>query len=371
MRCGILLLAVIAIGGCTSRSQVDLQPYGQTSDGLPVLLYTVANEAGLRMRVMNWGATLVSLEVPDRQGNLADVTLGYDTLEGWQADTAYINCTVGRYGNRIARGTFSLDGETHQLAINNDPNHLHGGPRGFHKRLWGATPVHRRGAAGVRFHYRSPDGEENYPGDLAATITYWLTDRNEFRIELQAWSGRATVVNLVHHAYWNLTGTPNHPILDHELLLRAEHYLPIDETSIPLPEAPAPVQGTPFDFRQAQRIGRRIDADHDQIRHGSGYDHCFVIDGEPGILRHAATLRDPVSGRVMELHTDQPGVQLYTGNFLDGTPGKDRLPMNRRSGLCLETQAFPDSPNRSDFPSTVLRPGMAYRHVMVHRFYTE
>ena len=347
------------------------QNYGSLPDGRTADLYTLTNAHGLQARLTNYGAILVSLKVPDRDGNLADVTLGYDSLEGWLSNTSYFGSTVGRYGNRIAKGKFTLDGNTYTLAINNDPNHLHGGKKGFDKVLWDAKPIKRADAAGVRFTYTSPDGEEGYPGNLRAAVTYLLTDNDELRVEFQAATDKPTIVNLVHHSYWNLTGDPNNTILDHELMLAADHFLPVDEGLIPTGEL-RPVKETPFDFTRPTRIGARVNADDQQLKYGNGYDHCWALRNQTGKVALAATLYDPSTGRAMDILTDQPGIQFYGGNFLDGTvEGKDHIKYQFRTGLCLETQHYPDSPNKPEFPSVVLRPGQTYTHTMIHRFYTK
>ncbi len=331
--------------------KVESESYGTTPEGRKFRLFTLSNEHGLKAGLSDFGATLVSLHVPDRQGKLADVTHGYDTLDGWMADKAYMGATVGRFGNRIAKGRFTLDGHTYQLATNNGPNHLHGGVKGFNKHLWEAQP----GESQVEFRRVSPDGEENYPGTLTARVTYTLTNANELRIEFHATTDKPTIVNLVHHTYWNLTGDPRRTILDHELTLPADSYVPVGEDLIPTGKL-APVAGTPMDFNTPTAIGKRI------AQVPGGYDHCWV-------LRGAVSLHDPVSGRFMEISTDQPGIQFYSGNFLDGSiRGKSGIKYQRHTGLCLETERFPDAPNQPAFPSAVVRPGDTYTHTMVHRF---
>lgn len=365
----IVVLALLS--GCAATRGVVKQNYGALPDGRTAQLYTLTNANGLKATLTSYGAILVSMEVPDRDGKLADVTLGYDTLEGWLSNTSYFGSTVGRYANRIAEGKFSLDGKTYTLATNNNKNHLHGGIKGFDKMLWDAKPVRRAGAVGVEFSYTSRDGEEGYPGNLKTTVTYLLTDKNELRIEFKATTDKATIVNLAHHSYWNLTGDPTKTILDHELMLAADQFLPVDEGLIPTAEL-RPVKATPFDFTQLTKIGARVEADDQQLKFGKGYDHCWVLRNQSRKVALAATLYDPSSGRAMDLSTDQPGIQFYGGNFLDGTvTGKKGVKYQFRTALCLETQHYPDSPNKPSFPSVVLRPGQTYRHTMVLRFYTK
>ena len=332
--------------------------------------YRLSSVRGIQAVVSNYGAALVSLWLPDRAGRLADVTVGPHGIAGRLQDQSYMGATVGRYGNRIASGRFRLDGVRYQLARNDGPNHLHGGERGFDKRVWHGEAVSQPDA-GVRFTYLSADGEEGYPGTLRAQATYWICD-DELRIDYAAVTDKPTIVNLVQHTYWNLTGDfAGCSILDHELTLDADAYLPVDAALIPLAAPPLPGAATPFDFTRATRIGARIDLADEQLAHGGGYDHAWVLRGAPGRLRRAARLADPLSGRVMELFTDQPAIQFYSGNFLTGLPGREGRPMARRHALCLETEAFPDSPNRADFPSCVLLPGAQYRHRIVYRFSTD
>jgi aldose 1-epimerase len=339
-------------------------------DGRAVKIFTLTNANGLRARVTEYGAILVSMETPDKAGKLADLTHGYDTLEGWLTNTSYLGATVGRFGNRIANGKFSLDGKDYALATNNTPGgipcHLHGGLKGFDKVVWTGKAV---GENAVELTYVSADGEEVYPGTLTTKVTYTLTDQDELKWEAQATTDAPTIVNLVHHSYWNLSGDPTSSINDHVLMLAAERYLPTGAGLIPTGEL-APVSGTPMDFTKPTAIGDRVDAEFDALKFGGGYDHAWVVDGDG--LRLAARLMDPKSGRVMEVSSDQPGIQFYGGNFLDGTAiGKNATAYAFRTGLCLETEGFPDSPNQPAFPSPVLRPGQTYRHVMVHRFSAE
>ncbi|MFN3167762.1 MAG: aldose epimerase family protein, partial [Phycisphaeraceae bacterium] len=370
-RVACLAMGLALLPACSNIGRVVTTDYGTLADGQTARLYTLTNKQGTTAQLTDFGATLVSLETPDRAGNLADVTLGYDTLDGWVGDTAYMGATVGRYGNRIANGRFTLDGKAYALATNNGPNHLHGGEIGFNKKRWSAEPFESDGGAGVTFTYVSVDGEEGYPGELTSTVTYTLNNDNELRIDFTATTTKPTVVNLVHHTYWNLTGDPRQSVLDHVLQLNADGYTPTDATGIP-DAGVRPVADTPMDFRRPRRVGDRINNDFAQLKLGKGYDHSWAINGEPGALRLAAVLYDPGSGRVMQIETDQPAIQFYTGNYLDGSiRGKGGIPYRHRTGLCLETQVFPDSPNQPKLSTAVLRPGETYTHTMVHRFSTK
>lgn len=342
--------------------------YGTLPDGREARIFTLENAHGLRARVTEWGATLVSVETPDRHGKLADITLGSDTLEGWLANPHYFGASVGRFGNRIRRGKFTLDGKDFTLATNNAPAdvpcHLHGGVKGFDKVLWSGEQNGNR----VTFTRVSPDDEEGYPGNLSVRVTYTLTGENELIWQAEATTDAPTILNLVHHSYWNLSGDPTRTILDHLMELHSDAFLPTDAGMIPTGEI-ASVAGTPMDFNTPTPVGERIDADFESLNFAAGYDHCWLICGETGTLRPAARVTCPDSGRVLEVLTDQPGVHFYAGNFIDGTfSGKGGVPYARRSGLCLETEGCPDAPNQPHFPSCVLRPGETYRHTLVHRF---
>jgi aldose 1-epimerase len=335
--------------------------FGMTKDGAEVFLFTCTNANGVVVKLITYGATLISVETPDRDGKLDNITLGFATLDGYLQRHPYFGSTVGRYGNRIAGGKFSIDGQEYTLATNNGPNHLHGGIKAFDAVVWNAEKVKSADEVGVKFTFRSVDGEEGYPGNLDATVIYTLTNDNQLKIDYTATTDKATVVNLTNHAYWNLAGAGSGDVLKHELMLAADKYLPIDETSIPTGEL-ADVEGTVMDFTTAQPIGSRI-AELQQ-GHTKGYDHCYVVRGEPGTLRLAARAKDPASGRVMEVHTTEPGIQLYTGNFLVGD-------FKQHDAFCLETQHYPDSPNKPEFPSTLLKPGETFRSTTVHRFSVE
>lgn len=339
---------------------------GHAPDGTPVASIILANRNGMRATLMSWGALLQSLEVPDRHGRCADVVLGFDTLAPYLVRHPNFGVTVGRYGNRIAHARFTLDGVTYTLAANNGPNSLHGGNVGFSKRNW-AWRI--EGDQSVRFEYASPDGEEGYPGTLRAVASYTLDDDNALTLDFAATTDRATVVNLTNHSYFNLAGQGD--VRDHVVTVHADAFLPVDALSIPVGEIRA-VAGTPMDLRAPARVGDRLDAPDQQMRLvEGGFDHTFVLRGASADagLRHAARVVDPASGRVMDVHATQPGVQFYTANKLDGSfAGKGGATYGRHAALCLETQHFPDSPNQPMFPSTVLRPGAKYRHRAVYRF---
>lgn len=338
--------------------------FGQlpSPDNSSVELFTLTNDNGMEIRAISYGAVIQSILVPDVNGRVADITLGCDTLEGYLAGTPHFGAVVGRYANRIAGGRFTLDGRTYQLATNNGPNHLHGGIRGFDRFNWHGVPLDLGDAVGASFSRVSPDGEEGYPGTLATRVTYSLTERNELIIDFLATTDRATPVNLSQHAYFNLRGHDAAEMHNHLLQIFADAFTPVDAHLIPT-GAIQPVHGTPFDFRTPSAIGARLDADHPQIRLGAGYDHNYVLKRKDSPeLIHAARVVDSVSGRTLDVHTTEPGLQLYTGNFLRGNvEGKNGHRYGRRSAFCLETQHFPDSPNHPDFPSTILRPGSEYR----------
>jgi aldose 1-epimerase len=376
-RTALLLSLLIAVPACGGRGNpepavvkqggVTRAPFGRAG-GQEVFLYTLTNAHGIEVRAMSYGATIVSLRAPDRSRRSDDVVLGFDTFDGYLAVEPYFGAIVGRYGNRIAKGRFELDGKTYQLATNNGPNHLHGGVKGFDKVVWEAEPFDRDGRSGVVFTHTSPDGDEGYPGTLNARVTYTLTPANELIIDYSATTDKATPINLTQHTYFNLAGAGTSDILNHLLTLDADRFTPVDATLIPTGDL-APVDGTPFDFRRPTAIGARIGVDQPQLTYGNGYDHNWVLNGEPGQLRHAARLEEPASGRTLDVSTTEPGVQFYTGNFLDGTlTGKSGRVYKRRYGLCLETQHFPDAPNHPGFPSTILRPGERYQSKTVFAF---
>ncbi len=333
--------------------------YGKTPEGKPVTQYTMTGPSGITATVMNYGAILISLKAPDRDGNLDEITLGFDSLDGYLGEHPYFGATIGRCANRIDSGRFTLGGVEYTLACNeNGRHHLHGGNRGFDKVLWGSHP----GEDSVSFLYTSPDREEGYPGNLNVKVTYTLTD-NELRIEYEAESDKPTPVNLTNHSYWNLAGAGSGDILGHELTMRCSRYLPVDVNLIPTGEL-RNVRGTPMDFTQTHALGERIDAA------GGGYDHCYVIDEQDAAfdLKEVCSICDPESGRCLEISTDQPGVQLYTGNFLDGIKGRQGVSYDKHSAFCLETQNLPNAVNIPSFPSAILEPGSVYRHTAVNRF---
>jgi aldose 1-epimerase len=344
--------------------EIKRDVFGRLPDGAPVDIYTLKNEAGFEARIMTYGAILVSLKVPDQRGVLADVTLGFDTLDGYLGAHPYFGAVIGRYGNRIAKARFTLDGVEYRLAANNNANTLHGGIKGFDKVVWGAEALQAADGVGLRLTYLSKDGEEGFPGNLAVTVVYTLTNANELRIGYEAAADKATPVNLTNHAYWNLKGEGRGDILGHVLQLEAEAITAVDSAANLIPTgAIVPVAGTPFDFTSPHTIGERIG------RVEGGYDHNFVLRSGGGTPAFAAHVEEPESGRIMEVWTDQPGIQLYTGNFLDGTVvGKGGRAYGKHAAFCLETQHFPDSPNHPHFPSTILRPGEVYRTVSLYKF---
>ena len=346
---------------------ISSEPFG-IIDGKLVTLYTLRNAAGMEAKITNYGGILVSLLVPDRDGKFDDIVLGYDSLAEYVRDSPYFGAIIGRFGNRIARGKFSLEGKEYTLAVNSVPHHLHGGVRGFDKVVWNAKTSVTHGNAFVELTYISIDNEEGYPGSLRVTVRYNLTLKNQLTILYEATTDKPTVLNLTNHSYFNLAGAGNGDILGHRLMVHANTYTPVDSELIPTGEL-AGVEGTPFDFRKPTAIGTRLHDDNMQLRYGGGYDHNFVLDRAGDGLERAATVEDPASGRVMEVKTNEPGLQFYSGNFLDGhNIGKGGKPYQYRFGFCLETQHFPDSPNESKFPSTVLRPGQTYRTTTSYGF---
>jgi aldose 1-epimerase len=355
-----------------TKPAVNVTSFGKLPDGREVSLYSLVNANGLKADVSNYGGIVVRLVVPDRSGRFDDVVLGYNTLDEYVKATPYFGAIVGRFGNRIAAGKFTLDGRTHLLAANNRPGgipcHLHGGKVGFDKVLWTAEPLLRNGIPGLKLRYLSKDGEEGYPGNLDVTVHYWLGNDNSLRIEYLATTDQATPVNLTQHSYFNLKGEGNGDILDHALTLRARHFTPVDAGLIPIGKI-LPVAGTPFDFTTAHVIGERVNADDAQMRFGGGYDHNWVLDNQGAKMALAAIVSEPTSGRIMEVWTDQPGIQFYCGNFLDGSlVGKRGRAYHHRNGFCLETQHYPDSPNQPNFPNTILRPGETYRTATLYKF---
>ena len=347
------------------KMDIQKQAFGQLPDGQQVDLYILTDGKDLTAKIMNYGATLVSLGVPDRNGDVADITLGCDSIEGYLAASPYFGSTVGRYANRIAKGKFTLEGVEYTLAQNNGENHLHGGIKGFDKVIWQAEPIRQEDMVGVKFVYFSKDGEEGYPGNLACAVTYMLTKNGELRIIYEAETDKATPVNLTHHSYFNLAGQGEGDILAHELMIAADKYTPVDTGLIPTGEI-RDVGDSPMDFTTPHAIGERID----QVE--GGYDHNFVLRNSGGDLALAARVYEPKTGRVMEIHTTEPGIQFYSGNFLDGTiTGKSGKVYHQHYGFCLEPQHFPDSPNKPEFPSTILEPGAKYLSRTVFKFSTQ
>jgi aldose 1-epimerase len=362
---GTALLAVT--GPQTARpAAIQRAPFGTLPGGEPVEVFTLTNANGIELKAIGYGGIITSLKVPDRAGKLDDIVLGFDRLEDYLKDHPFFGAIIGRYGNRIAKGQFTLDGRPYKLATNNGPNHLHGGNKGFDKVLWNAAAVPGKNA--VTFTRTSPDGEEGYPGNLRVQVTYTLTDKNELIVDYRATTDQPTVVNLTQHSYFNLAGQGSGDILGHTLMLNADRYTPVDTTLIPTGER-ALVAGTPFDFRRPTAIGVRIDQPDPQLKNGLGYDHNWVLNRSGGGLQLAARVIEPKSGRMMEIRTTEPGIQFYSGNFLDGKlTGKNKAQYKHRTGFCLETQHFPDSPNHPSFPSTTLRPGSEYRTTTVFTF---
>jgi aldose 1-epimerase len=365
----VLSVTTIFVSGlqAEAKSKMRKQPFGKTEDGQPTDLYILTNKNGLEAAITNYGGTVVYLKAPDRDGKFDDVVLGYYNLEGYAGGKAYIGATVGRYANRIAHATFMLDGTTYTLAKNDGDNHLHGG---FSKRVWTTKDASSSAGQALELSYLSKDGEEGFPGNLSVKVVYTLTDQNELKIDYSATTDKDTVLNLTNHAYFNLAGQGNGDILQQQLMIKADRFTPIDAVSIPTGELRS-VKGTPFDFAALTAIGARIDQNDEQLKLGKGYDHNWVLNNPtPGSLFLAAQAYDPHSGRVLEVFTTEPGLQLYTGNFLDGIHGRDGKGYNRRNAFCLETQHFPDSPNKPNFPSTELKPGQHFQSTTIYKFST-
>lgn len=357
-----LALACVAQTPSKKGSSVTHRLYGKMPDGTPVELYTLSNTNGMSADIITYGGAVTRLTVPDRNGKFGDVVLGMDSLDGYRTQANYFGALIGRYGNRIGNATFELEGKTYHLPKNDGENTLHGGPQGFDKRVWKAHS--EKGA--LQLTYVSADGEEGFPGTLKATVVYTITDANELKIDYTATTNKATVVNLTNHSYFNLAGSGT--ILKHEVTILADRFTPIDAGLIPTGEL-LPVKDTPFDFTRPTAIGAHIEDQNQQLALGHGYDHNFVLNSHGGSLAKAAEVYDPESGRVMEVWTDQPGLQFYTGNFLDGkTVGKGGVAYPFRAAFCMETQHFPDSPNKPEFPSTELRPGQTYHTTTVYKF---
>lgn len=371
-----LLAAVVSTVSAAPAANVTQKPFGRMPDGTNVTLYTLTNASGAQVQITNYGGAVVAVKVPDRKGKLDDVVLGFDNLAGYlQEGNPYFGSLIGRYGNRIAKGKFSLNGANYTLAVNNVPNSLHGGKKGFDKVVWTASSVapSADGAVGLELSYQSRDGEEGYPGSLYVKVAYTLTSDNALKIDYTATTDKATVLNLTNHSYFNLNGAGTGDVLDHVVQINADRITPVDVNLIPTGELKS-VAETPFDFRTPTAIGARIDQDEEQIKFGGGYDHNFVLNGMAGTAtpRLIARVVAPKTGRVLEVLTTEPGVQFYTGNFLDGTlKGKGGKVYKKRYAFCLETQHFPDSPNHPEFPTTTLNPGETYKQTTIYRFSVE
>jgi aldose 1-epimerase len=363
---------LVTIGSLDAKGQptVDKKVFGKLADGRQVEIYTLRNARGLEAKITNYGGIITELKVPDRTGKLDDIVLGFDNLDSYLKGHPYFGALIGRYGNRIAKGRFSLNAHEYKLAVNNGENHLHGGLQGFDKVLWTGRPLKVANGAALELSYVSKDGEEGYPGTLTTKVIYTLTNTGDLKIEYSATTDKDTVVNLTSHSYFNLAGQGNGDILNHQMMINAGRFTPTDAGSIPTGELRS-VTGTPFDFTKATAIGARINQDDEQLKFGKGYDHNFVLNGRMGLLRRAARVTEPTSGRVMEVWTTEPGMQFYTGNFLDGTlTGKDGKVYQQRYGFCLETQHYPDSPNKPAFPTTILRKGQRYHTITIYSFST-
>ena len=346
--------------------KIKKQVFGTLADGTSIDLCTLVNEQGMKATITNYGGIIVSLTAPDRDGNMEDVVLGFDSLPEYAEHNPFFGCLVGRFGNRIAQAKFTLDAVEVVLAQNNGQNHLHGGLKGFDKKVWQAKAFESADGPALKLAYTSPDGQEGYPGNLSVKVVYTLSDDNAFKIDYKATTDKTTVVNLTNHSYFNLSAGAADDILGHEMTINADLFTPVDGTLIPTGELRS-VGGTPLDFRQSTPIGARIEADDEQLAYGGGYDHNWIVNGESGELRLAARVYEPISGRVMEVHTTEPAIQFYAGNMMPPSmPGKGGRTYIRRGGLCLETQHYPDSPNKPEFPSTTLKPGETYRTTTVY-----
>ena len=352
----------------TELVTITKESFGKTEDNIPVDNYLLKNSNGMEVSIITYGGIIKSLKVPNKNQVIEDVVLGFNSLAEYEKPNPYFGALIGRYGNRIAKGKFSLDGKEYVLATNNGENHLHGGPEGFNRKVWTASEKQTEHSASLVLSYLSKDMEEGYPGNLQVEVTYTLTDKNDLAVSYSATTDKKTVLNLTQHSYFNLSGDFSKTILDHNVTIDADRYLPVDATLIPLGEL-RDVSGTPFDFRQAKPIGKQINEDNEQLKRGLGYDHCWVLNDGKGEIAFAASAYDKTSGRLLEVFTDEPAIQFYTGNFLDGTlPSKQDGNYEYRTGFCLETQHYPDSPNQKDFPSVVLEPGQNYHSNTVFKF---
>lgn len=368
-----IIVLFYSINSCTNTKYmatvtIEKKPFGQTANGDEVDQFILSTKKGMEISIITFGGIITSWTAADKNGDYRDIVLGYNTLAEYEAETPYFGALIGRYGNRIAKGTFAIDGETYTLAVNNGVNHLHGGLKGFDKVVWDAKTIVNDSMASLELSYLSKDMEEGYPGNLETKVTYTLNNKDQLSIKYEAKTDKPTIVNLTQHSYFNLTADFNQPILDHELVIKADSFLPVDSTLIPTGEF-RNVAETPFDFRSSKAIGKQINAENIQIKNGLGYDHCWVLNDQEKGVRFVASAYEPVSGRLLEVFSDEPGIQFYSGNFLDGTlPSKNKGTYQHRTGFCLETQHFPDTPNQKDFPSVRLNPGESYQSQTVFRF---
>ncbi len=369
----IVIFLVIISNSCTKISKkmqvlkIDKIQFGETMDGTGVDQFILSNNNGMEVRIITYGGIITSWTAPDKNGNYKDIVLGYNTLAKYEAETPYFGALIGRYGNRIAKGKFSLDNQEYTLAVNNGVNHLHGGLKGFDKVVWDAKTIVSDATVSLELSYLSKDMEEGYPGNLETKVTYTLNNKDELSVNYEATTDKPTIVNLTQHSYFNLTADFNQDILGHELVINADSFLPVDNTLIPTGEF-RDVTGTPFDFKTSKAIGIHIDNKNIQLKNGLGYDHCWVLNDQNTGVRFVASAYEPVSGRLLEVFSDEPGIQFYSGNFLDGTlPSKNNGVYQHRTGFCLETQHYPDSPNQKNFPSVRLNPGEKYNSKTVFR----
>ncbi len=370
-----IISALMLLSGCKSKNansfKIEKSVFGKTADGTVVYLYTLSNSNDMTVKITNYGGIVNSILVPDKNGKIGDVVLGFDSLSSYETKSPYFGALIGRYGNRIAKGKFTLDGNDYQLPTNDGPNSLHGGTKGFDKRVWEPKEIMGPDSVGLELTYLSKDGEEGYPGNLKVRVEYSLNNNNELRIDYHAVTDKKTIVNLTHHSYFNLKDDGKSDIYSHLLKINADYYTPIDSTLIPTGEI-VPVENTPFDFRNFTPIGKRIHEDNQQLKFAGGYDHNFVLRGKNGEMKMAAEVKEDSTGRTLEVWTDQPGLQFYSGNFLNGTLiGKYGIKYVHRSAFCLESQHFPDSPNEPKFPSTVLNPGDTYHTTTIYKFGVE
>ena len=381
-RLALFIFTLISIAACKEKNKktqsvesevnktmvIEKSKFGKLDDGSAIDKYVMTNKNGMEVSVISYGGRIVSLKVPDKNGKLENVTLGFDNIEDYVSENPFFGALVGRYGNRIAKGNFNIDDTQYTLVTNNGENHLHGGTVGFDKIVWAVQPIEGADESKLELRYVSKDGEEGYPGNLEVTVLYTLNNKNELKVDYTAITDKPTVVNLTQHSYFNLSGDFSKDILNHEVTLHADSFIPVDDGLIPTGEIKG-VEGTPFDFTQAKAIGRDIDMENQQLKRGGGYDHCWVLNGEKGKLRQVASAYDPASGRLMEVLTTEPAIQFYTGNFLDGSLQNPKGgSYGHRSGFCLETQHYPDSPNQPEFPSTRLNPGETYNTTTVFKF---